>query len=617
MENKEVFISYKSEEFDDALWVKNQLEANGISCWMAPMCITGGASYATEIPIAIQQCKAFVLILSAGAQESKWIPRELDQAINADKVIMPFMIKDCTLNEEFSFYLGNVQRYPAFIDRDESMKKMIAEIRNYLGKKAPVEEKVEKSEEPAAEKVEKKEEPIAPKTEAPEPVAKPAKTKKLEPSPKTKQQREAKANKKKKVALPILIAVVAIAVIFGGSIFGLVKIFKGAEVVVADTTFYKKDYRVTLEDKTITEEDLNQLLEFEDLSFVYFTNCTFETNKLDALGALDLNTLDLSGCGLTDTQLKSIDFNAYEDLQALNLEGNDKLTDLSVISPVADTVTELNVSNIAISDFTWLKGFTKITAIYIDNTGATNLDSLLDMAYLSIVSARDNQLTDLNGLVNACVLRQVDVAGNQLTDISALGSSASKLQEIVLDNNALEDVSVLADCVELSKVSINNNKLNSVSWTKNLSNLTDLYLSENSLVNLDGITQSNKLVALDVSKNMLTEVKGLVFSADNYITADFSNNQITSATLPTDCKYERLLLNKNPLQDGAFLTDTNGILIAFEFFDALDAELLTNSFFSKIYIADCPTNRLVEIEESNYAIQVVSSEELEELLIEN
>ena len=64
----DVFISYKSEEFDDANWVKAALETNGISCWMAPMCIPGGSNYAVEIPQAIREAKVFVLILSEKSQ---------------------------------------------------------------------------------------------------------------------------------------------------------------------------------------------------------------------------------------------------------------------------------------------------------------------------------------------------------------------------------------------------------------------------------------------------------------------------------------------------------------------------------------------------------------------
>lgn len=102
-EIKQVFISYKSEEYDDANWVKSVLEKNGISCWMAPMSIRGGSNYASEIPQAIKNCSVFVLILSKNAQKSKWVPRELDQAINENKIVMPFDIDDCALQDDFNF----------------------------------------------------------------------------------------------------------------------------------------------------------------------------------------------------------------------------------------------------------------------------------------------------------------------------------------------------------------------------------------------------------------------------------------------------------------------------------------------------------------------------------
>lgn len=101
MKSKEVFISYKSEEFKEASWIKEKLEAEGISCWMAPGSIQGGSSYAAEIPQAIRNCVVFVVILSEKAQTSKWVPRELDQAINEEKVIMPFMVENCSLKDEF------------------------------------------------------------------------------------------------------------------------------------------------------------------------------------------------------------------------------------------------------------------------------------------------------------------------------------------------------------------------------------------------------------------------------------------------------------------------------------------------------------------------------------
>ena len=59
-----VFISYSSKEYDEAYAIKQVLETNGISCWMAPQSIPSGSDYSHEIPRAIKSCEVFLLILS-------------------------------------------------------------------------------------------------------------------------------------------------------------------------------------------------------------------------------------------------------------------------------------------------------------------------------------------------------------------------------------------------------------------------------------------------------------------------------------------------------------------------------------------------------------------------
>lgn len=125
---KDIFISYKSDEYNIAKWVRDYLIKCGLSVWMAPEDIGGGENYASSIPVAIENCKVFVLILSEAAQKSRWVPRELDQAINDDKVIMPFMIKKCELNKDFKFYLTNVQCYPAYEDMPGQLMEMTRKI---------------------------------------------------------------------------------------------------------------------------------------------------------------------------------------------------------------------------------------------------------------------------------------------------------------------------------------------------------------------------------------------------------------------------------------------------------------------------------------------------------
>ena len=132
MRKHDVFISYKAEEFEEASWVKSVLNENGISCWMAPASIPGGSSYADEIDSAIQNCGVFVLILSSLAQSSKWIKKELDIALNYNKVILPFAIEDCKLQSAFNLYLTDIQRYYAYESRVMAIQTMIARIRTVL-----------------------------------------------------------------------------------------------------------------------------------------------------------------------------------------------------------------------------------------------------------------------------------------------------------------------------------------------------------------------------------------------------------------------------------------------------------------------------------------------------
>ena len=102
MDKKQVFISYKSEDAENANWLKSILEINGLSCWMAPDSISGGSSYANEIEQAISDCEVFLLLLSEKAQKSKWIEKELSLALSINKRVFPFMLSNLT--ETLHFY---------------------------------------------------------------------------------------------------------------------------------------------------------------------------------------------------------------------------------------------------------------------------------------------------------------------------------------------------------------------------------------------------------------------------------------------------------------------------------------------------------------------------------
>lgn len=137
---KEVFISYSTLDLTAAETVRDVLEQNGLSCWMAPRDIPGGSNYTKEIPIAIRNCTVFVLVLSQNAQSSHWVLKELDSAVNGGKVILPFMLENCDLNDEFNFLLTGAQRYAAYQRKAEALETLVRRIRGILdAPDAPVE----------------------------------------------------------------------------------------------------------------------------------------------------------------------------------------------------------------------------------------------------------------------------------------------------------------------------------------------------------------------------------------------------------------------------------------------------------------------------------------------
>ena len=124
----DIFISYSTKDQAQAETVRDILEKNGIPCWMAPRDIPGGSNYTKEIPVAIRSCQVFVLVLSDNAQSSPWVLKELDMAVNCGKVILPFMLEDCQLNDEFNFLLTGAQRYAAYQKKAEAMENLIKRI---------------------------------------------------------------------------------------------------------------------------------------------------------------------------------------------------------------------------------------------------------------------------------------------------------------------------------------------------------------------------------------------------------------------------------------------------------------------------------------------------------
>lgn len=595
MAKEQVFISYKSEEQTDALWVKSALEAQGITCWMAPMSITGGANYAEEIAEAIKNCSVFVLMLTANAQASPWISKELDRAIHNGKRVMPFVLDKSPLIDSFDFYLSNVQCYYAFQNKAAELDRMLQDIRFELGIPEPSEpEPVKKPAEKPVEKTAKK------------PVKRSA----------TKAPVTAMSFLKKfgKLWLIIFSAIGISCVILLWTIISHSGHSDAIYITFAGEEFAETVLTIEVRDQSITAQDMQNLKQFKDLCFLRLHNCTIEAENLRDFSSIPLSDLRLSNCSLNNSQLQTINFETLTELSTLDLSNNPQLTDLSAITPVSDTVTTLRIGGTGVKDINILEDFTKVTDLSVENLKLTTLKPLRTTVYLTNLIADGNQLTDLNGLENTTILETVSLKDNQLKEVAYLSNSAATLKKLYLDRNQLTDLSCLADCTNMTEFSADHNQLTSMDWVRKWTQLYQISVADNQIQFITSPLNSNKLAFVDLSGNQLRTFKDFVFATDRSITLDLSDNQLTYIALPESRKFKLLSLHGNPLKNLDNTSGSSGTTMSIDFFDSMDAAAVKEISFSNIYIIDCPLNRVVELEQASFKVTLLKRSEIAEQL---
>jgi TolB-like protein/Tfp pilus assembly protein PilF len=105
----DVFVSYASQDAAVAESIVESLEIHGLKCWIAPRDVKPGAQYADAIVRAINEAKAVVLVLSAGAMESSHVAREVERAASKRKQIIAFRVDPATLIPALEYFLSESQ----------------------------------------------------------------------------------------------------------------------------------------------------------------------------------------------------------------------------------------------------------------------------------------------------------------------------------------------------------------------------------------------------------------------------------------------------------------------------------------------------------------------------
>jgi hypothetical protein len=123
----EIFISYSTEDKPVADAVCNNLESQGIRCWIAPRDILPGTNYQEAIIDAIDSSRIMVLIFSSHSNNSPHVIRELTRAVSKGVVVIPFRIEEVSPSKSMEYLIS----VPHWLD---AMKPPLEQHLEKLGK---------------------------------------------------------------------------------------------------------------------------------------------------------------------------------------------------------------------------------------------------------------------------------------------------------------------------------------------------------------------------------------------------------------------------------------------------------------------------------------------------
>lgn len=100
-----IFISHSSKDAATASRICDFLEQKGKHCFLAPRDIKPGREYAEELIDGIDQSEAMILIMSAHANQSPHVLREVERAVSKSIPILVYKLEEVDLSKSLEYFL--------------------------------------------------------------------------------------------------------------------------------------------------------------------------------------------------------------------------------------------------------------------------------------------------------------------------------------------------------------------------------------------------------------------------------------------------------------------------------------------------------------------------------
>jgi hypothetical protein len=106
---KEIFISYSRRDQEFVTRLASDLNGQVAGVWFDQATIQAGQKWHAEIMEGIHDCKAFILVLSPDAVESRYVREEVNKALELGKTIFPVIYRPGKWTGEFGSLVQEIQ----------------------------------------------------------------------------------------------------------------------------------------------------------------------------------------------------------------------------------------------------------------------------------------------------------------------------------------------------------------------------------------------------------------------------------------------------------------------------------------------------------------------------
>ena len=107
--SNDIFISYSRRDQEFVTRLASDLNKQVAGVWFDQSAIQPGEKWHDEIMEGIQDCKAFVLVLSPDADKSKYVHEEVNKALELGKTIFPVIYRSAEWSDEFKTLVKDIQ----------------------------------------------------------------------------------------------------------------------------------------------------------------------------------------------------------------------------------------------------------------------------------------------------------------------------------------------------------------------------------------------------------------------------------------------------------------------------------------------------------------------------